>query len=67
MLCRVCHENHVCFVQPKIISNLEYPKRTITIHPRLTYHIATSNLICSVNQATGFFMKCNTELKWVKN
>ena len=29
------------------------------------FHIETSHLICSSNQMTGFYMKCNTELKWV--
>ena len=26
----------------------------------------TSDLICSGNQMTGFYMKCNTGLKWIK-
>ena len=26
----------------------------------------TSDLICSRNQMTGFYMKCNTGLKWIK-
>ena len=27
--------------------------------------IETSHLICSANQMTGFYVNCNTELKWV--
>ena len=30
------------------------------------FHIETSHLICIANQMTGFYMKCNTELRWVK-
>ena len=30
------------------------------------FHIEPSHLICSANQMTGFYMKCNTGLKWVK-
>ena len=26
----------------------------------------TSNLICTTNQMTGFYMKCNTGQKWVR-
>ena len=31
--------------------------------PSVTFHIETSHLICSANLMTGFYMKCNTELK----
>ena len=34
--------------------------------PCVTFHIETSHLICTANQMTSFYMKCNTELKWVK-
>ena len=36
-------------------------------HFNQVFHIETSHLICSVNEVTGFYMKCNTGLKWVKN
>ena len=29
------------------------------------FHIETSHLNCSANQMTGFYMKYNTELKWI--
>ena len=32
---------------------------------RVEFHIKTSHLICSTNQMAGFYMKCNTGLKWV--
>ena len=31
----------------------------------MAFHIETSQLICSANQITGFYMKCKTRLKWV--
>ena len=34
--------------------------------PSVAFHIGTSHLICSVNQISGFYMKYNTGLKWVK-
>ena len=32
----------------------------------VTFHIEHSHLICSANQMTGFYMKCNAGLKRVK-
>ena len=29
------------------------------------FHIETSHLICSENQMTVFYMKCNAVLKWL--
>ena len=34
--------------------------------PSVAFHIETSHLICCANQMTGFYMKRNTGLKWVK-
>ena len=34
--------------------------------PSVAFHIETSHLICKAKQMTGFYMKCNTGLKWVK-
>ena len=34
--------------------------------PSASFHIETSYLVCSANQMTGFYMKRNTRLKWVK-
>ena len=30
-------------------------------------YIETSHLICTADQITGFYMKCNTGLKWVSD
>ena len=32
----------------------------------VAFHIETSHLICTTNQKTGFYLKYNTGLKWVK-
>ena len=32
--------------------------------PSVAFCIKTSHLICCVNQVNGFYMKCNTGLKW---
>ena len=34
--------------------------------PNIAFHIKTSYFICNANQMTGFYMRCNTELKWFK-
>ena len=31
----------------------------------ITFHIENSHLIYSANQMAGFYIKCNTKLKWV--
>ena len=33
--------------------------------PSVAFHLEISHLICTANQVTGFYMKCNTGLKWV--
>ena len=33
--------------------------------PSVAINIETSQLICTANQMTGFYIKCNTGLKWV--
>ena len=45
---------------------IETPKRLILLNPfqpSVAFQIETSHLICSANQVTGFYMKCNTGLK----
>ena len=34
--------------------------------PSVTFDTETSHLICNANQITGFYMGCNTGMKWVK-
>ena len=31
----------------------------------VAFYVQTSHLICTANQMTGFYMECNTGLKWV--
>ena len=33
--------------------------------PSVIFHIETTHLFCYVKQMTGFYMKCNTTLKWI--
>ena len=33
--------------------------------PIVAFYLEVSHLICCVNQVSGFYMKCNTGLKWV--
>ena len=43
--------------------------RNIDLSPvqsSVAFHIEISHLICRAIQITGFSMKCNTGLKWVK-
>ena len=35
--------------------------------PRVVFHKETSHLLCSAKQMTGFYMKLNARLKWVKD
>ena len=35
--------------------------------PSVRFHIETSHLICTANQMTGFYIVCNTGLKWVND
>ena len=32
----------------------------------VAFHIETSQLVCSANQITGFYMNRITKLKWIK-
>ena len=41
-------------------------KHVDSFHPSVALHIKTSRLICIANQMTGFYMKCNAGLKWLK-
>ena len=36
-----------------------------SFHPRVTFHIDTSHLICTANQMASLYMKCNNGLKLV--
>ena len=34
--------------------------------PSVVFHIETSQLLCRAKEITGFLMRCNTGLEWVK-
>ena len=36
-----------------------------SFQPSAAFYVETWDLICNVKQMTGFYMKCNTALKWV--
>ena len=38
-----------------------------SLHPSVVFHIENNHLICKTNQMTGFYIQCNTGLKWVKH
>ena len=52
----------------EIVKNTFYrtPPGDCRTPPGVAFHIETSHLVCSTNQITGFYMKCNTRLKWGK-
>ena len=33
--------------------------------PSVAFYTKTSHMICGVNRMTGFYIKCNTGLKWI--
>ena len=37
-----------------------------SLQANIAFHAKNSHLFCTTNQVTGFCMKCNTGLKWVK-
>ena len=52
----------------KCVNFVKVPQSKKIVNPfqhSVAFYIETSHLICSVYQMTGFFMKCNTGLKWV--
>ena len=32
----------------------------------VVFHVETSHFLSGANQMTGFYVECNTEVKWVK-
>ena len=42
-----------------------FVKNVNSFQSSAAFLIETSHLICSANQMTGFYVNCNTELKWV--
>ena len=57
-----------------LFHNVKYFNEALTLsflfhvnpfQPSVAFHIETSHLFCRAKQITGFYMKCNTGLKWV--
>ena len=42
------------------------PTVIIPFQPSVAFHRETSQLFCCWKEMAGFYMKCNTGLKWVK-
>ena len=50
-----------CTMSRRILENIVVN----AFQPSVMFHTETSHLFCSLKQMTGFYMKCNTGLKWV--
>ena len=65
---RHTHINYVdIYIFPDLVGDyfvLQLWTEVNLFQPTVAFHIETSNLIYTVNQMTGFYMKCNTGLKW---
>ena len=46
--------------------NLAFMKSFMPFQFSFAFHIETSNFICIANQVNGFYVNCNTELKWLQ-
>ena len=42
-----------------------FAHRVNPYHASVVFHIESSHLICDAKQMTGFYIKCNTGLKWL--
>ena len=60
-----------CFPQillgPFLNTLIQMSQHLNQFQPRVAFHIKTSHLFCSTKQMTGFYMKLNSGLKWVKD
>ena len=50
---------------PNFLEAISNFSTVVSILPSIAFHMETSHLTSCRNQMTGFFMKCNTRLKWV--
>ena len=58
-----CHLKHF----NKFLTNVQFRKSSEfnSFQLSVAFHIETSHLACKANEVSGFYMKCNTRLKWV--
>ena len=61
MFCQLKHFN-------KFLTNVQFRKSLEFNSSQFSvaFHIETSHLACKANEVSGFYMKGNTRLKWVK-
>ena len=52
-----CFEHDYLYLFPELLN----------FSSRVTFHRETTHLICYANQMTGYYMKCNTWVKWVNS
>ena len=66
----VKHELPIKLVSSYCLKNFSllrlFEKQNNLFQPIVALCVETIHLICTANQMTGFYMKCNTGLKWVK-
>ena len=53
-------------IQNQFSTNLEASQLINPFQPSVAFHIETTLVIFTANQITGFYLKCNNGLKWVK-
>ena len=56
-----------CSPLPETLFLLKNKSIPSTFQSSVAFHIEISQWILQTNQMTGFYMKSNTRLKWVKN
>ena len=49
-----------------MLQKSNYQESINTFRSSVAFHVEISHLICTINQTTGFYMKYNSALKWVK-
>ena len=55
-----------CLPYPVIDCRTREKINTNLFQPSVAFYIETSHLFCKAKQMTGFYMKRNTGMKWVK-
>ena len=55
----------LCGILDRLVMLITPPSLTF-FQPSVTFYIENSYLFCRANQVTGFYINCNTGLKWVK-
>ena len=71
--CNVSKKCYEDFINSKVTRTINIQRRIQNpseivnpFQPSAKFHIETSHLTYTANQMTGFYVECNTGLKWVK-